>query len=365
MTETAITLDDHVDAIIEHRGPVLATKRVTRSVLEKILIQLHVRIQHQPELAPLAQLRPYDFSGTNKLWTMNGENNYALAREVTDKSVQKIMRERGWTFIQFVQEIDQDTLYREPINAWGTHVQGMVSHAYKGRFQDAIIDLVRNDEKYREYRDLRHYDFKKGRRWTRPDAYEAMHMFIGKRLLGKDRNFINFIRRINKKKFTREPINRYGTTLMGMLSAKELGYNDSYAQAILDLIAHDGRYSKYRDIRLYDFDNVRNVWTLKDGTKNNELAREMTGAQVENIMRKNQWSLWEFLNNINHERFAKTRINRYGTTAMGMLNRVYGGRYARAIVDWLCNADDSVIREQYARLDERFFQQPPGLRKTG
>jgi len=112
-----VNIDQCVDSIIEHKGPVLP-KRVTLSVLESILVYLEAKIGDDTQLSFLKELRPYDFKGTDNMWNVEGEKNYALARELSHLVVQKLIIKNHWTFVELVQNVNQKQFYETEINRW-------------------------------------------------------------------------------------------------------------------------------------------------------------------------------------------------------------------------------------------------------
>ena len=118
-------------------------------------------------------------------------------------------------------------------------------------------------------------------------------------------------RELDKDAFMNYEISRYGTTLFGTLDR----YRDSPAEAILDLVNNDSRYRAYHDIRIFDFPNVRNIWTKKNGAKNKKLAREATGQLARRMMRRHHWTRKQFVENIGHWRFTHTNQQIWNQTS--------------------------------------------------
>jgi hypothetical protein len=332
-----ISIDDHVNSIIANNGPVLARKYVHRAELDIILKCLERRIDAGLAPASLRELRPYDFHGTRSLWEENGEKDYELARELTHRAVQTIMQQKGWDFIKFVQNVTQKIFVRTPINSHGTKAWGMVGGVYTDIYQDAVIDMVQHDKRYSEWKDLQKYDFKKMSRLTDQECRELTHTLLQKIMNDNGWNFVQLIRGMRNPppKYTgwgdafKLPFNRYGTTLAGVIDK----HRDSPAETILDLVIHDERYRKYRDLRLYDFPDQRNIWVSRDGKKNYALAREATGV----LMAKfgvADLTLPEILKRATDPKFRTTKINRYGTILWGMVQRTYRACVRLAIQDW-------------------------------
>ena len=332
-----------VDSIIEHKGPVLPG-RVTLSALESILIQLGTRIGDDVKLSFLKELRPYDFSGTSNLWIIRNRKNYDLARELSHLVVQKLMVEKHWTFVELVQNVTQRQFYDIQINRWGTTANGMGCRVYGGHI-DAVIDLVTHDSRYVEWRDVRHWDFKKTRKRTDTETREMTHVLLQKIMKDNGWDFVQLIRNMRdppptcrytgwKDAFSK-PMNRYGTTLNGVLDK----YRDSAAEAVLDLVMNDDRYREFRDLGRVDFPDQRNIWNLKDGKKNYELARKATGMLMTKLDVQG-CPLADIRARVTDPVFRNTEINRYGTKLEGMVKRTYDHSTRKAIEDWY-NADRS------------------------
>lgn len=352
--DTGRTLEDHVDSILRHRGPVLASGRVSLPFLHKILRALASRVGTRTPRASILSLRPYDFKRTANLWRKGEWVNFPLAREAMHLLVQELLRRKKWIFTDLVRYVSQRTITRFPINRFGTTLAGMLHRVYGGSPWRAIEDLVRNDDRYLPFRGILRTDFRKCARWTRSMARTHVHLLI--RVLERDRgwSFIETIQRVDKDLIESTPINQFGTTLQGMLSSRM--YGQSYALAILDLVRHDDRYREYRDLRLYDFRNGRNLWTLKDGKKNYPLAFQAVGHRVRSLMESNGWSFGSFLDKIDFRLFCLTPMNRYGTTLWKVVKSVYGGRYSAAILDWFRRGKDPwvrALRRRYPGLEMR------------
>ncbi len=341
------TIDQCVNSIIEHRAPVLPG-RVTLSVLESVLVYLEARIGDDTELAFLKELRPYDFPGTDNIWNTETGKNYVLARELSHLVVQKLMVNNHWTFIELVQKVTQKPFNDTIINKWGTTASGMAIRMYRSHI-DAIIDLVMNDRRYAEWCDVKHYDFKKTKKRTDAETREMTHTLLQKIMDENKWDFVQLIRNMRNpsedcgytgwKHAFQKPMNRYGTTLMGVLDR----YRDCPSETVLDLVMSDERYEEFRDLSKPDFPDQRNIWNLKDRRKNYELARKMTDALMTKLNLQD-CTLPEILARMSDKTFFTTEINRYGTKLYGMVKRTYGSSVRKAIEDWYAYGRETSVK---------------------
>ncbi len=361
LRKKTITLEDQVRSILQHHGPVLA-KRIPAEDLHPVIDEVRKRVKNT-DLAFLAELRAYDFKHTPYLWVDgDGIRNYELARHATHVLVQLLMEENDWDFITLVTRINQPLFQATKINRFNTTLCGMLNSIYRSTHSAAIIDLVMNDDRYADYRDVQPYDFTKTRNiWKARDgtknyalARKATHAHIQKLMHDKDWTFPELVKNIDYTTFATTPINRYGTTLRGM---DLIVYDRSPGRAILDLVMNDDRYADYRDLQLYDFGRMPHIWNRKDGTKDYALARTATEAHVEYLLQQNSWDFPGYLTNIGQVLFRTHPINRYGAKLAGMAVAVYDS-HADAILDWMRNHPGQLARqhrEQYSWLTKDFF----------
>lgn len=329
-----ITIDDHVDSIIDHRGPVLATKRVKRHTLDQILNVLERRVQGNPKLEFLARLPPYYFKGTDQLWQEDGKKDYDLAREMTNEIAQTIMRKKRWTFRQFVQKVSQNDFRDTKVGRWGATGSGMMSAVYGGSHIETVIDLVKHDRRYSSYRDIHQSDFNKAGGYSAEDRYEMMHRFVTSLRKEKGWSFVQVIQNIDKELMQNFKFSRFGATLTGMMDY----YEDSPAFAFLDLVNNDKRYKQWNDLKVYDFQHVRNLWR-RYKRPNVKLGREAIQQFWLKMNKERRWSRAEFVAEMSDKMFRTTPINRYGTTLSKMMSaKVHKGRYERAVRDWYRHA---------------------------
>ncbi len=162
-----------------------------------------------------------------------------------------------------------------------------------------------------------------------------------------DWTFVDVVKHIDQETFYRHTINRFGTTICGML---RVVYRDSPHEAVIDLVMHDNEYAKFRDLRPWDFEHAR-VWTLGEKKLNTELARQATDAFLRKLMETNGWDFVGLIKNLDYDLFYTFEFSRYGAKIGGMVSMVYGGSISRAVTDWFNNYDGARgFRESYPRV---------------
>jgi hypothetical protein len=310
---------------------------VNLAVLESVLVNLKAKIGDNPELEKLKELKTYDFKGTDNLWNIYSGKNYALARELSHRVAQKLLEKNSWNFMQLVQNATQKQFNNTPINQWGTTAGSMTGKVY-GSHSEAIIDLARHDNRYAEWNDVKWYDFKKIH-LTDERSRELTHLLLQKIMTDHRWDFVQLIKAMRDppescsytgwKHAFQSPIDRYGASLVGVIDR----HRDCPAEAVLDLAMNDARYKEFRDLSKLDFPDQRNIWNLKNGKKNYELARKATGILLKKLNLQD-CALKEILENVTDRVFCKTEINRYGTKLEGMVHRTYNYKVRRAIEDW-------------------------------
>ncbi|MEK6822220.1 MAG: hypothetical protein AABY13_00195, partial [Nanoarchaeota archaeon] len=330
------SLTDYVNAVIAAQHPDgIPKKKRELAFIEELIVTLH-RNEHELRargVDHLLQLQPYDFKGTMHLWRDDvGELNLALARHLT-KRVVRAAGEDMTCVVPVITEAD----FTKQVNRYGTTATSMLRRVYGGSPADAVVDLIDSDPDFVAWRDVRPYDFCKGglNMWIKKDgtpnhslARELTHNLVS--TLKEERTWTmeTLIASISTADM-KHAATRYGATLSGMAQSI---YRDSVAEAVIDLIAHDDRYTAYRDVRPYDFARAPNkTWVRKDGTKNYNLARELTHAVLSALLKHRP--LMDVIAHVNFEEFCTTPVNRYGTTASGMLQMVYNDSHAHAIMD--------------------------------
>ena len=332
-----VTVAECIDSIMENRGPVLPG-RITLNQLEAVLVNLETKVEDE-SLLFLKYLKPYDFKGILNIWSTKNGKNYALARELTHQVVQTLMINKHWSFVELVRNVSQKDFRDTKINRWGANAGGMIGHVYEGIHSNAILDLVQNDLRYAEHRDLHWYDFQKSS-LSGERIREPIHILLQKLMKDNGWSFVELIKNMRNPPqsagvngwndaFKRFKISRYGTTLQGVLDH----YGGCAAEAVLELVKNDPRYKEYSDLEVWDFPDMRNIWTFKDKKKNFERARKATGILLEKLKLKDL-AFSDILKNLTLTQFVSTPINRYGTKLYGMINQVYNTRLENAIQDW-------------------------------
>jgi hypothetical protein len=186
-----------------------------------------------------------------RTWINDDESkNFALAREATKVLIKKLQQERpGKPLAEILTEISPETFYRQPINNYNTTVRGMLTYVYDGKAFKALKDLIDNDDEFAKFSDFKPYDMKRAN-WRNPNgtknfalAREATKMLIKKlqqEQPGKPLEQV--LSEIKRRTFCKHPINRYNTTLGGMLAVV---YCSITRKALMDLTKNDDEYRRY------------------------------------------------------------------------------------------------------------------------
>ena len=142
------------------------------------------------------------------------------------------------------------------------------------------------------------------------------------------------------KYFRRKKINRWGTTLSGMISH---GYPNSPYEAINDLISHDPQFASIISVGLQQYDlpvSPQNTWFDKKGKPTNlprtavkELV--MTLAGEKKLDYRKPEGFVTLLPYLNADSFKYKPINVWGTTLQGCFSKVYGSSTKTVIRDLL------------------------------
>jgi len=159
-------------------------------------------------------------------------------------------------------------------------------------------------------------DYENSRRLTRYFVENVLIKEMGWKL-------DEIVQKIDKESFDRNK-------LCGMLAVV---FEHSPSAAIMN--AYSTLPWKGREVWLkpYYFSQCpKNTWTLLDGTKNYELAREATKEMVYNLMEKYSWKLEDVPQKIQQEHFSE-KILPFNSNVSGMLNRVYNLSPSAAIID--------------------------------
>lgn len=202
-------------------------------------------------------LEAYDLLGTMMMWHTNSEGkNYALARRATRKLLQKLDPEQSTASrVALLPTITQRHFHCITINQYGTTLRGMLAAVYDNSPYSGIKDLTQHDADFAEFSDFQSYDMKKARRQTWVDTNKTKNYSLARQttklLLQKikaekgDVSWAEILPAIRADMFHNVPINRYGTTLRGMIN---LVYAGSPYAALMDLIEHDSELRKFRSV---------------------------------------------------------------------------------------------------------------------
>lgn len=300
-------------------------------------------IYSRPELAKYKDFQPYDMKcAPMKTWNKkDGSKNYKLARHATKTLLNKLQTKRpNKTLTQILTEITENKFFHFPINKYKTVLSGMLGKVYDNSPYDALKDLIDNDPEFAEYRDLQPYDMKISPQntWKNKDGsrnYElARH--ATKTLLKKlqmdqpQKTLTQILTEITKDTFSQHPINKYHTTLAGMITKV---YKGSPYQAVKDLIEKDPKFAEYKDLQPYDMNQApKETWVNRDGSKNYEFARHATKTLLNKLYQENpSKTRAQILTGITQDTFHLHPINRYQTTLGGMIKEVYEGSPYQAL----------------------------------
>jgi len=278
-----------------------------------------------------ADLELYDIKGTIGIWRRNGEPNYPLARKATRQLIRTIQdKNPGLPLEQILPMMTEQVFWHRKINRFGTTLCSMLNNVYFNSPFGAIKSLIDADADFESFRDLEPYDMLQAPKnaWNKKNGRKnyALARRATKALiyaLRKERKipFGKVLASIGIDDFRHTPINKYGTTLAGMISSV---YEDSPFAAVKDLIDHCYALKGYRDFSPTDMrQSPLNSWT-KDGECNYALAREQMKKCFESLARIHPgFSRNELVLRLNRDAFVKTPINRYGATVEGMIKSIY------------------------------------------
>jgi len=295
-------------------------------------------------------LEAYDIRGTKRMWNSEDGVNYALARTATKKLIKKLQEEQPTkTLEQILPEINQNAFYKKPINKYQTTLMGMLARIYQGSPYDALKDLIYDYEEFKAYRDLQTYDLTHPplNTWNNKDGSKNYQLArtATKKLIKKlqeeqpTKTLEQILPEINQDTFKDKPINKYQTTLCGMLKSI---YDYSPYVALKDLIDNDEEFKAYRDFQQYDMiQSPNNTWNKEDGIINYQLARTATKKLIKKLQEEQPTkTLEQILPKINQDTFYKKPINKYQTTLCGMLSVVYNNSPYAALKDLINNDEE-------------------------
>jgi len=335
----AKTIDDAIDFILANapvEGVVCEKSCFPRSGFQYTLVDVAIDELHRR--GEFLDLEAYDVRGTFNMWhTTEGITNNELARRGTRTLLTKLQQDNlDKTFEQILPNITKQDFSKTPINKYGTTLKGMLTSVYDASPYEALKDLIDHDEELEEFKDFQPYDMRMApqKSWKGPKGRKLARQAT-KTLLQKiqaenpDKKLEQIIPNITKQTFYTTPINRYGTTLHGMLVSV---YDDSPYNALKDLIDNSKDLINYRDLQPYDMHmSPLNTWK---GEQGKQLARKATKILLKKIQQRNpDKKLEQIIPTLSIQTFYTTPINRYGTTLTGMLTNVYGNSAYQALKD--------------------------------
>ncbi len=291
-------------------------------------------IDNDPEFENFRDFEPYDMSQAPQE-TWQGEEGKKIARKATKVFVKKLQEENpGKKIEEILPTITQDMFYTKPINRYGTTLGGMT--AFNRSPYEALKDLIENDDEFREYRDFQSYDMLQPPRETwqgeegKKIARKATKVFV-KKLQEENpgKKIEEILPAITARMLLNKPINKYGTTIYGMMIQ---AYDDSPYAALKDLIDNDTEFEQLRDLQPYDMEtSPHGTWQGEEGKKT---ARKATRQLLKALQEEQpDISLQQIIANITAKTIWETPINKYKTTLRGMLGLVYRNSPYQALKD--------------------------------
>ena len=191
------------------------------------------------------------------------DNNRAILQKATKNLITKLAEEKNVDyrtiegFIQVLPELTQNTLREKLVDEKGKTLNGLLLNTYKGSATNVVLDLINKDEEFKNVKDIRAYDFKAivpQNYWIDKEGNPTQNARYATKCLieriaqekGIDyrtmSGFEVILPELTQNTFYKTPINRWGTTLGGMLQA----YEGSPLRAVLDVIDHDDEFKALR-----------------------------------------------------------------------------------------------------------------------
>ena len=160
-------------------------------------------------------------------------------------------------------------------------------------------------------------------------------------------------------KFSALPINEWETTLGGLLKR----YEGSPSKLVLELINADESLRDLRSLKNYDFVSApQNTWIDAQGDAT-QTSRDLTKLLVVTIAYeqeldyRNYEDFRKLLKHLNKANFYTKILNKWGTTAAGMLQNAYNDDEKKAVLDLLDK--DPEFAESRGKITENMI----GLKK--
>ncbi len=215
-------------------------------------------VTHDNEFKHVRDLRSYDFpKAPVKAWRHEGKPT-DLARKATTQFIYQLGKIKNVDvrtlegFKTILPELTAVNFRTLPINRWETNLCGTLHSAYHNSPSDAVLDMIAHNPDFANFRDLQAYDFPKAaaNTWQKKgkptliarEATKTLVMVLGKEN-GVNPKMVSGFKKIlpvlTEESFFRKPINRWGTTLAGMLTCAYGGN----VEAIMDLVTNDKEFA--------------------------------------------------------------------------------------------------------------------------
>ncbi len=352
---------------------ILAQVEITRD--PRVLRALHRRLNIEEaeefcyRLRPGMDLQPYDFPSTKGVWQSLNEDEIPYLLVATKEFIVNLAETQGVDYTTFegfkslLPCLSESTFYTYPINEWGTNLCGMLAKCYNSSPSAAVLDLVRNDDDFKEIRlhNLQAYDFpyapmgtwvdEKGNPTDTARAATRQLIIALAAADGADyttfEGFKSLMPLFVQHAFHTSPINEWGTTLVGMISK---AYQNSPSAAVLDLVYCDDEFEEIRrhNLRAYDFPRApMGTWIDADNNPT-DTARAATKQLIIKLSENKDVNIHNIagfsriLQSIKQSDFLGVVINEWGATFNGMFACAYGNSPSAAIKDLA--AHDEFIR---------------------
>ena len=233
------------EGAVFHDNP-FAGRRFPYGVVVEALARLHHEGSHP-------DLEAFDLKGTIFLWRGPEGVNHELARLATRRLVRSLhARLPGLALERLLPEINLRCFSNVRIDSYGTTLGGMLANVYGNSPYRALRDLIDHDEEFASFRDFQPWDMRKAPQETwiakgeKRDYAHARELtraclrtiFAAHAELLKEA----LLSKVEAGELLGTPLNRYGTTLGGMLDQI---YGHSPYLALRDLAEHDPDYREY------------------------------------------------------------------------------------------------------------------------
>lgn len=198
-------------------------------------------------------LEPFDLKGTLGLWRGPSGFRYQLARQATKQLIRRIQdRCPELPLERILPCITHEVFCLTPVSRYATTLWGMLINVYGGSPYRALRDLLDHDKEFAAYRDFQPSDMKKApqRTWvsrTGENDYARARQLTRAFLqaVGDGLPAVRIeamLAGIEMQEILKTPINRYGSTLGGMIDQV---YGNSLYLALKDLALTDPVFRRY------------------------------------------------------------------------------------------------------------------------